>query len=78
MAHPLTELRYDAGLSPEELGAEVKVSGRSIRRYEDGTRPKPQVAKAIADRFGVSPLELWPIKDDPPPVEVGRVRKVAK
>lgn len=57
----LSELRFDAGLTPEELGAKVKVSGRTIRRIEDGaSRPSPRVAKKLADHFEVKPSELFP------------------
>lgn len=56
----LAELRYDAGLSPEELGKKVRVSGRTIRRIEDGHRPTPQVAKKLAKHFDLKPTELFP------------------
>lgn len=71
----LRELRFNAGLSPEELGAEVEVSGRTIRRLEDGQMPTPRVAKKLADRFEVTATDLFPIQDDDPPVLVGCLRK---
>jgi transcriptional regulator with XRE-family HTH domain len=60
----LAKLRFDAGLSPEELGKECRVSGHTIRRIEDGaTRPTPRVAKKLADHFGVTASELFPPVD---------------
>jgi transcriptional regulator with XRE-family HTH domain len=63
MADPLNvaKLRFDAGLTPEGLGAEIGISGRTIRRIEEGHVPGPAVAKKIADHFGVTPSELFPI-----------------
>lgn len=73
----LAERRFNAGLSPEDLGKATHVAGQTIRRIEDGvTRPTPRVAKKLADYFDVTASELFP-KDDPPPVVVGRVRKKA-
>jgi transcriptional regulator with XRE-family HTH domain len=76
MADQLTlrELRFNAGLSPEELGIETDVSGRTIRRLEEGKMPTPRVAKKLADHFHVAASDLFPIQDDEL-VEVGRVRK---
>lgn len=71
----LRRLRFDAGLTPEILGKMAGVSGRTIRRLEEGQMPTPKVAKKLADYFKVSASELFPIQDDEPPVVVGRVRK---
>lgn len=59
----LAQLRFDAGLTPEELGDKVGIAGRTIRRLEEGTRPTPRVAKAIADHFGVKASDLWPLEE---------------
>lgn len=57
----LEQLRYDAGLSPEGLGEQTRVAGRTIRRIEEGvTRPTPRVAKKLADHFGMTASELFP------------------
>jgi DNA-binding XRE family transcriptional regulator len=70
MSERLEELRFNAGLSPEELGIKVHVSGRTIRRIEDGaTKPTPRVAKKLADHFGVTASELFP-RDPAPTSEV--------
>lgn len=55
--------RFNAGLTPEELGAAIGVSGRTIRRLEEGQAPQPGTAKAIADHFEVLPTDIWPIED---------------
>lgn len=60
----LAQLRFDAGLTPEELGEEVGVAGRTIRRIEDGHRPGPAVAKKLADRFQIKPSDLWTIEKE--------------
>lgn len=62
----LAKLRFDAGLSPEQLGKAVGISGRTIRRLEQGTHPTVATAKKIADHFGVQPSDLWPLDDTEP------------
>jgi transcriptional regulator with XRE-family HTH domain len=60
----LAELRFNAGLTPEDLGEKCGVSGMTIRRIEDGaTRPTPRVAKKLADHFQVTASELFPITE---------------
>lgn len=54
--------RFDAGLTPEELGAKIGISGRTIRRIEAGHVPGPAVAKKIADHFKVKPSDIWPVE----------------
>jgi transcriptional regulator with XRE-family HTH domain len=58
----LQRLRIERGLSPEALGNSVGVSGRTIRRIEEG-RGKPTVRTMflIAQAFDVEVLELWPL-----------------
>jgi len=60
----IAQRRFDAGQTPEELGAEIGISGRTIRRIEEGHVPGPAVAKKIADHFKVKPSALWPIDRD--------------
>lgn len=55
----LRRLRVDEGLTPEELGEKVGVSGRTIRRVEDGAAPTVRVAHAIATHFGTKTSEFW-------------------
>jgi DNA-binding XRE family transcriptional regulator len=57
----LAELRFNEGLSPEELGDLCGVAGKTIRRLEDGQRPTPQIAKKLADHFGVKASDIWPL-----------------
>lgn len=56
----LREMRLNRGLTPEDLGALVHVSGRTIRRIEDGHRPTVRVMFAIASEFDMEVVELWP------------------
>lgn len=58
----LRSLRTDRGLSPEQLGYHVGVSGHTIRRIEDtGAVPTPRIQFAIASYFSLRPTELWPL-----------------
>jgi len=58
----LAELRFNEGLTPEELGEKCEVSGRTIRRLEEGSiRPTPSIAKKLADHFEVKPSDIWPL-----------------
>lgn len=52
-------LRVDSGLTPEDLGEKLGISGRTIRRVEDGTAPTVRVAHAIATHFGSKTTEFW-------------------
>lgn len=68
----LTQLRYDAGLSPDELSRRLesehgaKLSAKSIRAIEAGSRPRPSNAKALADFFDVTPTDLLrPVVNSP-------------
>lgn len=59
----LAELRFNRGLTPEQLGEECNVSGRTIRRLENGKRPTVATAKKLADYFDVQPSDIWPIEE---------------
>jgi DNA-binding XRE family transcriptional regulator len=63
----LAQRRFNAGLTPEELGEEAGVSGRTVRRLEDGTTPTVATAKKLADFFKVQPSDIWPIDEAPTP-----------
>lgn len=52
-------MRMDAGYTPESLGREIKVSGRTIRRIEEGARPTVRVMFALAIKFDFPVSELW-------------------
>jgi DNA-binding XRE family transcriptional regulator len=58
----LAELRFNEGLSPEQLGDACEISGRTIRRLEEGAiRPSPAIAKKLADHFDIKPTDIWPL-----------------
>jgi DNA-binding XRE family transcriptional regulator len=58
----LQELRINAGLSPNDLGRRVGVSGQTIRLAEGGYVPGPRIQFQIAQAFGLRPLDIWPIE----------------
>lgn len=55
------ELRLNRGLSPEQLGIKAEVSGRTIRRIEEGRRPTVRTMFLIAQEFDCDVVDLWPI-----------------
>jgi DNA-binding XRE family transcriptional regulator len=58
----LVKLRINAGLSPNELGIQAGVSGKTIRDAEEGrTVPLPRTQFAIARVFDRLPTEIWPL-----------------
>lgn len=59
-ASHLRSLRIDAGLSPEQLGVVVGVSGHTIRRIERcGAVPTPRVQFLLAQHFDLRPSQMW-------------------
>jgi DNA-binding XRE family transcriptional regulator len=57
----LQSLRINRGLSPNDLGYLAGVSGKTIRFVEAGHTPHPRIQFAIAEVFGLLPLDLWPL-----------------
>ena len=59
----LRHLRFNEGLSVEDLAKRVGVSRQSVYDMEKESygRPRAQTAKAIADVFGVKPTDIWPV-----------------
>lgn len=55
----LREMRINRGLTPEALGAVAQVSGRTIRRIEDGHLPTVRVMFALASYFEMEVGDLW-------------------
>lgn len=55
----IREMRLDHGYTPESLGREINVSGRTIRRIEDGARPTVRVMFALSLKFDFAVSELW-------------------
>lgn len=47
------------GLSPEQLGAKVGISGRTIRRIEEGKRPTVRTMYLLAQEFECEVTDLW-------------------
>lgn len=58
----LMELRLQEGLSPNMLGYRAGVSGKTIRKAEQGVTPWEPTQRRIASVFGLSPLDLWPLE----------------
>lgn len=59
-AEQIRSKRIDLGLSPEQLGWLVGVSGHTIRRIErDAAVPTPRIQFALARHFELRPTELW-------------------
>lgn len=54
----LEQLRLDAGLTPQELGAQVGIAGQTIRRIESGNRAHPATLFKLAQRFDVPASSL--------------------
>ena len=56
----IQEMRRDRGMSPEMLGNRVGVSGRTIRRIEEGKGATVRTMFLIAQEFDLKVHELWP------------------
>jgi DNA-binding XRE family transcriptional regulator len=50
-------------MSPNDLGYQAGVSGKTIRMVEAGHTPSPRIQFAIAEVFGLLPLDLWPLHE---------------
>lgn len=57
----IQEERRELGLTPEALGAKIEISGRTIRRIEEGARPTVRTMFALAQEFDVEVRDLWPL-----------------
>lgn len=57
----LMEMRINHGLSPNDLGREAGISGKTVRLAEAGFMPGPRIQHAIASIFGLKPTEIWPL-----------------
>lgn len=58
----LRTYRVNAGLSPEELGARVGLSGMTIRRLEEGVGiPTMRTRFLIAKELGFQVTDIWPL-----------------
>lgn len=63
----LEQLRLDARMTPDDLGAKVGITGRAIRYIEAEGRTSTKTLWALADELNVKPSELllpaYPTKD---------------
>ncbi len=53
------------GMSPEQFGATIGVSGGTIRNLINNTFPNPATQKKVADAVGCAPDELFPAELNP-------------
>jgi transcriptional regulator with XRE-family HTH domain len=58
----LVELRVNRGMSPEQLAYFTGLSAPTIRLAERGHLPQPRTQFAIAEAFGLSPTDIWPLE----------------
>lgn len=52
--------RIRAGLSPEQLGDQLGLHGRTIRNIEAGKPPSLNTAHTLAAWVGKDVLDMWP------------------
>jgi transcriptional regulator with XRE-family HTH domain len=58
----IRDLRLNVGLSPEQLGDQVGVSGDTIRRIERGIGPRcphPRTMFLLAEAFELGVTDIW-------------------
>lgn len=58
----IRDLRINVGLSPEQLGQQVGISGDTIRRIEKGIGPRcphPRTMFPLAEAFNVAVTDIW-------------------
>lgn len=58
----LAALRINKGMSPEQLAYFTGLSAPTIRLAERGHLPQARTQFAIAEFFGLSPTDIWPIE----------------
>jgi hypothetical protein len=51
-------------MSPNDLGYEAGVTGKTVRMVEAGHIPSPRIQFAIAGVFDLLPLDLWPLHEN--------------
>lgn len=56
----IREQRLNRGLSPEQLGHLAGVSGRTVRRIEEGKRPTVRTMFQVAQILDCEVVDLWP------------------
>lgn len=59
----LQRYRVNAGLTPEDLGEKVGLSGMTIRRVEQGIgSPTVRTRFRLARELGVEVTDIWPLR----------------
>lgn len=53
--------RLNRGLSMRAAAKAIGVSASVLTRAEEGTMPRPESAKAIADFYGYKVTDVWPL-----------------
>lgn len=72
---PIRAARKRLGLSRDELGRILNVSGRTVSYWEAGRKlPDPRRAAALRHRLQLSELELWRALRKPGP-KMGAARR---
>lgn len=66
--------RLNRGLSVKAAASQINVPWWVLRDAEQGARPRPENAKAIADFYGVLVTDIWPV-EQPAPVGVAAARE---
>ncbi len=61
----LQALRINAGLGRSDLAYRAGLSVETIRLAEAGFVPGPRTQFAVAQVFGLLPLDLWPLERQP-------------
>lgn len=57
---PIRTARERLGLSRDELGRILGVSGRTVSYWESGRKlPSPERTASLAEKLGLSGVELW-------------------
>ena len=59
-SNPIRSARERLGLSRDELGRILGVSGRTVSYWESGRKlPSPERTASLAEKLGLSGVELW-------------------
>jgi DNA-binding XRE family transcriptional regulator len=53
--------RVNLGLSPEQFGWQIGVSGMTVRRIEEGGNVRTRTAFLLAQNMGLHVTDLWPV-----------------
>jgi len=56
--------RLNRGLSSRAAAKEIGVTQAILLGAENGARPQPRHAKAIADYYGVKVTDIWPLENE--------------